>query len=188
MKKQSSIFPILFLTLIACVSIITLALTDDATRDIIRENKLKEIREMLGEQFPEMTSYEYDGDVYTVNKIISIDNDTLNETIGYAFEAKGAGYGGTIEILVTLFSDLETLNGISIINHMETPGLGALIEDEEFIEQFTGIAIEDLELRKKGGGIDAITGATISSTAVVKAIRETTIEKINTLKMENEIE
>jgi Na+-translocating ferredoxin:NAD+ oxidoreductase RnfG subunit len=155
MKKQSSVFPILFLTLIACISIITLALTDDATRDIIRENKLKEIREMLGEQFPEMTSYEYDGDVYTVNKIISIDNETLNETI---------------------------------INHMETPGLGALIEDEEFIGQFTGIAIEDLELRKKGGGIDAITGATISSTAVVKAIRETTIDKINSLKMENEIE
>ena len=152
MKNSNRIIPILFLTIVVCVSVITLALTDDATREIIEENKRAEIKRSLETQFPEMTGYEFDNEieVYTIYKAKEMGNETVNETIGYAFEAKGAGYGGTIEMLVSL-SDLSTLNGISIINHMETPGLGSRVTESSFQEQFKGIAIEDLALRKNNG-------------------------------------
>ena len=118
-------------------------------------------------------SYDYDNkiEVYTIFTTTSIDNETFNETIGYAFEAKGAGYGGTIEMLVTLSSDLETLNGIAIINHMETPGLGAKIEGADFTGKFKDVAIKDLNFKDDGGQIDAITGATVSSRAITNEVR-----------------
>ena len=48
------------------------------------------------------------------------------------------------------------------MEHLETPGLGARIEEEEFLDQFIG----------KPEKIDAITGATISSTAVIDTVEE----------------
>lgn len=185
MIKKSDILPILVLTIVVCASVITLALTDDVTRDKIEQQKLIEIQNSLTLQFPEMKSYFYDEDieVYTIYS----GNDTIPENIiGYSFESSGSGYGGTIDILVSL-SDLETINGISIINHMETPGLGARIVESSFTEQFKGVPISDVKLRKDDGQIDAISGATISSLAVVKAVRETALEKVALLREKDNI-
>ena len=60
MKNVKDIIPVIVLTIVVCVSVITLSLTDDITRDIIAEQKLAEIKNSLKEQFPEMTSFEYD--------------------------------------------------------------------------------------------------------------------------------
>jgi len=180
MIKRNDVLPILVLSVVVCASVITLALTDDVTRDKIEQQKIIEIQNSLSEQFPDMTSYVYDEtiEVYTVYS----SNDTIPENIiGYSFESSGSGYGGTIDILVSL-SDLETINAISIINHMETPGLGARIVESGFTEQFKGVAISDVKLRKDNGQIDAISGATISSLAVVKAVQEAAIEKVALLK------
>jgi len=180
MIKRNDIIPILVLTIVVCASVITLALTDDVTREKIEQQKIIEIQNSLSKQFPDMTSYIYDEDieVYTTYS----GNDTIPENIiGYSFESSGSGYGGTIDILVTL-KDLETINGISIINHMETPGLGARIVESSFTDQFKDIAIEDVKLRKDNGQIDAISGATISSLAVVKAVQKTALEKVDLLK------
>ena len=63
-----------------------------------------------------------------------------------------------------------TLRGISIIRHSETPGLGAKITENEYLDQYIGLDIDDVELKYDGGQIDAITGATISSEAVADAV------------------
>ena len=60
----------------------------------------------------------------------------------------------------------------------ETPGLGSRVAEEPFTSQFAGIAIDDVRL---DGEIDAITGSTISSTAVVEAVRNTALEKVESL-------
>jgi electron transport complex protein RnfG len=67
-----------------------------------------------------------------------------------------------------------TISAISIISHSETPGLGANISRESFWGQFTRCAPAEggPELKKNGGTIDHVTGATISSTAVLQAVRE----------------
>lgn len=176
MKQLKDIVPILVLTIVVCASVVTLALTDDVTRDKIEEQKLIEIQNSLTEQFPDMTSFVYDEDI-EVYTIYTGDDTTSENVIGYSFESSGSGYGGSIDILVSL-KDLETINGISIINHMETPGLGAKIVESSFTEQFKDVAIKDVKLRKDDGQIDAISGATISSIAVVKAVQDTALEKV----------
>lgn len=180
--KYKDVYPIIFLTIVVAGSVITLAVTDSVTRERIEQEKIRAIVETLSEQFPDMTDFVFDEaiEVYTVYA----DETGVDENIiGYAFEAEGSGYGGAIEILVTL-QDLETMNGISIIGHMETPGLGAKIVESSFTDQFSGIAVSDVALRRDDGQIDAISGATISSSAVVKAVYETAVEKIELLKEE----
>lgn len=178
--NKDDIFSILVLTIIVTTSVATLAVTDSVTREKIEEGKRMQIQETLAVQFTDMTDFIFDEKigVYTI-----YNGDTSNEDniIGYAFEALGSGYGGTIEMLVAL-KDFETLNGIAIISHMETPGLGAKITESTFTDQFKNLAVEDIALRSDNGQVDAISGATISSSAVVDAIKKTTAEKIKLLK------
>ncbi|MCK4613448.1 MAG: FMN-binding protein, partial [Thermoplasmata archaeon] len=94
---------------------------------------------------------------------------------------------GPIEILValkntTLEGDDIILRGISIISHSETPGLGEKIVEASFLEQFEGIGVNDVRLTKDDGGIDAISGATISSSAVVEAVYDHAKEKARDIR------
>jgi electron transport complex protein RnfG len=59
---------------------------------------------------------------------------------------------------------------MDVLSHEETPGLGAKIVEDGFQSQFIDIPTESLGLSSAGGSIDAITGATISSQAVVDAL------------------
>jgi electron transport complex protein RnfG len=143
------------------------------TRDkIIAQEQLK-LEQRLQETFPEMSSYEFEDDIYTIY--------SDGEQIGYAFVAVGKGYGGDINILVGL-EDENTVKGITIISQEETPGLGTRIAESPFIDQFLGIDIDDVALSKDGGKVDAITGSTISSAAVVDAVRVTALEKVKQIK------
>ncbi len=83
------------------------------------------------------------------------------------------GFGGKIELIVGISID-GTLNGYKIIEQNETPGLGSKITENKFKNQFYGLDAHNssLGLSKDGGEIDAITGATISSRAVVEAVRK----------------
>lgn len=96
---------------------------------------------------------------------------------GYIFIARGKGYSSTIETMVGIDID-GTITGTKVLFHQETPGLGDKIEeirygeDEPwFTRQFIGKSASDnLAFTKDDGVIDAITGATISSSAVTKSI------------------
>ena len=63
----------------------------------------------------------------------------------------------------------DTLTGIGITTMKETPGLGTRVADPAFTGQFTGKPA-DARLKSQGGDIDAVSGATISSTGVVTAL------------------
>ena len=86
-----------------------------------------------------------------------------------------------ISILVGL-SDETTVKGIKIVSQTETPGLGSRISEPFFTDQFAGVDINDIALSRNGGKIDAITGSTISSSAVVEAVRDTAMEKVKQLE------
>jgi len=88
---------------------------------------------------------------------------------------------GDINILVGL-EDETTVKGIKIVSQEETPGLGTRITEPFFTDQFAGIAIKDIALSRDGGKIDAITSSTISSSAVVDAVRATVMEKVKQLE------
>ena len=92
---------------------------------------------------------------------------------GTAFEASSdQGYGGKITILVGVASD-NTIYGIEVLEQKETPGLGAQITKPSFTDQFQhkNIVKTKWKVKKDGGDINAITGATISPRAVLDALR-----------------
>ena len=164
-KGQGGLYPILFLTVVVLVSVIALTVTNDITEEPIAEGRRQAIMEMLQSLFPEMDDFSYDeeSERYTVTA------DGI--LLGRAFMAQGVGYGGPIDILVGMELD-NALRGVQIVSQKETPGLGAKITKATFLDQFVGQDGETLALTKDGGTIDAITGATISSSAVVEAIKD----------------
>ncbi|WP_371373193.1 electron transport complex subunit RsxG [Thalassotalea aquiviva] len=87
------------------------------------------------------------------------------------------GYNGRIEVLVAINVD-GTVNGVRILNHQETPGLGDKIEirKDDWVYSFEGKTIAGPEdsrwaVKKDGGVFDQFTGATITPRAVVKAVK-----------------
>lgn len=88
-----------------------------------------------------------------------------------------AGYNGPIRMAIGVNRN-GTISGVTILSHRETPGLGAGIDPEysDWLQQFRGQSLKqtdraDWKLAHKGGKFDAISGATISSTAVLDAVR-----------------
>ncbi len=93
--------------------------------------------------------------------------------VGAAFESSSdQGYSGTIRILVGV-TPSNTVQGLEILQQAETPGLGARITEPAFLDQFKEKNIETTKwkVKKDGGDIDAITGATISPRAVLDALQ-----------------
>ena len=81
------------------------------------------------------------------------------------------GYSGDIEFMIGVDGE-GVMQGLMILKHLETPGLGAKIESEDFRGQYRGKSLENPELwevTKDGGTFIPITGATISSRAITRA-------------------
>ena len=167
------VFPIISVTVVVFIAVALLGLTDTVVRDKIEWQKEQKIQRMLYEIFPDMTEHTLEVDIYMIY--------SNGAEIGFAFLAVGKGYGGLIDILVGLENE-TTIKGVTIVSHLESPGLGARITESSFRDQFIGVNIADVALRLKGGEIDAITGASISSGAVVDAIRAAAMEKIKSLE------
>lgn len=91
------------------------------------------------------------------------------------------GFAGSIRILLGV--DMQgVVTGLRILNHRETPGLGDKIESRrsDWVHQFTGRALGDPDvtdwaIRRDGGQFDALTGASVTPRAVIKAMRDTLI-------------
>lgn len=100
----------------------------------------------------------------------------------YIFEFEGRGLWGMITGVVTLKPDLESVENIRIIAQEETPGLGGRIAEEGFLSQFHDKKVSPrlvVALRQKATAdneIDAISGASISSLALVGMINEAVID------------
>ncbi|MFZ3386030.1 MAG: RnfABCDGE type electron transport complex subunit G [Candidatus Hydromicrobium sp.] len=166
-------YPVVFLAIIVIVSVVLLIGVNSLTSDIVESRRVEEITGILENIFPEMSKYELEDEVYIIYED--------GEKAGYAFMASGRGYGGNINILVGLDSGFG-IKGVSILSQTETPGVGNKITESSFTDQFKGLSASDIALKSEGGKIDAITGATISSRAVVNAVKEKMVEILDTLE------
>lgn len=95
------------------------------------------------------------------------------KTIAYVVPAESKGYGGAIKMLAAVGGDGKVID-YKILSHLETPGLGDKATEPKFRKQFNGKSAQDLEVVKvpTDKNIQALTGATITSRAVTKGIRE----------------
>lgn len=170
------------LTLICCGASLALALVYGYTSEpIAYQQKLKKIRAVNAvlpqfEDVPGLSMVDAplcddDAVQQSCRRFYLIRNNSA--VLGTAFEVTAAGYGGPVSIMVGV-AGAKDLSGIAIISHGETPGLGANITRESFLSQFSGLDPDTTtwQLKKKGGDIDQVSGATISSTAVVNAVHE----------------
>ncbi len=141
------------------VSFVNAKTASVATENINRE-KNKAIAEIFDNQPIEAT--EQDG-IYTVS---------LNgKIIGYCLESTSSGFGGDMELMVGYDADAK-LRGVRVISHSETPGLGARVCDneEDALSRYAGKS----GVLTWNKDIDGISGATISSKAVLAGVNQAT--------------
>ncbi|MHC1610057.1 MAG: RnfABCDGE type electron transport complex subunit G [Candidatus Methanospirareceae archaeon] len=150
------------LIIICIISGAALTASYDLTKGRIEMVEQERINESLSIIFPGASFTETDG--YYIAEV-------GGEEIGYAFIAEGKGYSGSIKTMVGMYKN-GTIRRIHVITQSETPGLGTRIAEPDFTDQFSGKRVEEIRLRRDGGVIDAITGATISSRAITDIVRE----------------
>ena len=103
-----------------------------------------------------------------------------DEPVAAAFVVSARdGYAGPIRLLIGIeYSGV--LSGVRVIAHRETPGLGDQIESSksDWLLQFPGASLDSppraqWAIRRDGGAFDALSGASITPRAVIKAVKET---------------
>ena len=170
MKKK---FPAwLVLTVICVIASALLATTNLMTKDVIAENTKQGKLATLAKLLPDAHSFETLQNPEDSTSGVSIGKDEDGQIMGYVYSAVAKGYGGEVETTVAILPD-GTIQGISVggANFSETAGLGARAKEPEFQAQFTGKKTP-VELTKNGGEIDALSGATITSRAVIKGVND----------------
>jgi len=175
---------LLVLTVIGAVSGGILAGVFHVADPLIQANREKELKEAIFVVLPEAKDYKIlEKGIDKAKVIVYQGLDADGRPVGLAFIADGGGFQGNIRIMVGLSVDYLKLKGIKVLEQNETPGLGNRIKEPAFEGQFKGLEIkpkvEYIKYRKpeKPNQIQAITGATISSDAVVKNINNA-VEKV----------
>ena len=99
-----------------------------------------------------------------------------SECVGWSFEAAGSGFADKIKLVVALDKNFEKIAGFDVLASNETPGFGDQIKYDYYRDQFKGAPAGELKLvtvgerNKIDSEIVAISGATISSEAVVEIV------------------
>ncbi|WP_019229531.1 FMN-binding protein [Sedimentibacter sp. B4] len=190
MKNQKSFFyPIIFMTVVTAFFVFILSAFSQATKDTIAFNNESELRykilyifdilpESKNPKDIEKVFNEHVEERFTGGKNIYVLMDGEKE-ISYAVPVEGPGLWGTISGYVGLNEDYSKITGIDFVKQSETPGLGGRISEESYKEQFREIDISDSQDGKfivsspqSGSNVDAIAGATQTSSAVEKLINE----------------
>ncbi len=188
-SSPSSLRLVLTLAIAGLVSGIAIIGIYESTLPTITENKARELREAVFKVLPGVSQMQ--ALVYRDGELIVVDAPDKNEPVvyggydergkfvGYAMPARGPGFQDTIAILYGYKPGEKIVVGMEVLESRETPGLGDKIyKDAEFVAGFSALSVEpEIFAVKKGtksqpNEIDAITGATISSKAVVRIINE----------------
>ncbi len=175
MKKLPSTLPnmLCVLTLISVIAAGALAYVNKITAGPIEENKARTLAEginsVLGvaDAQVQQTSEAEDANgnpviIYTTDKGVAVQAIDPN------------GFGGKLSVLVG-FAEEGTIKGYTVLDHAETPGLGAKAgfwfqkgEKGDIIGKNPGE--KELTVSKDGGDVDAITASTITSRAFLRAV------------------
>ena len=163
---------VIVLTAIALISggVLGLAYTKTSPKiqrnlELAKENALKKV-------VANVHSYETrDVDRYTT---VFIAKDEAGHVVGYGVLIQGSGFQGPIKLMVGFDTTGTKLTGLEVIENVETPGLGNRITEDWFKKQFQGrippIQVVKGKKPENEHEIQAITGATISSRAVVRIV------------------
>jgi len=188
--SPSSLRLVLTLAIAGLISGIAIIGIYESTLPTITANKARELREAVFKVLPGVSRMQAlvhrDGELIVVEMpdkdepVIYGGYDDQGDFVGYAIPAAGPGFQDTIAILYGYEPRKKLVVGMEVLESRETPGLGDKIyKDAVFVGGFSALSVEPQIVAVKKGTksspneIDAITGATISSKAVVRIINET---------------
>ncbi|HIJ34682.1 MAG TPA: FMN-binding protein, partial [Gammaproteobacteria bacterium] len=177
------------LAIAGLISGVAIVAVYEATLPTITHNKAEELKAAVFKVLPEVTEmrkYQYENNSLRFRTEEGSDDQTLyggysqqGAFVGYAIPSAGPGFQDTIGILYGYIPEQRKVVGMEILESRETPGLGDKIyKDLYFVSNFENLSIDpEIMVVKKGlrdepHEVDAITGATISSKAVVRIINE----------------
>ncbi|RJO63425.1 MAG: FMN-binding protein [Candidatus Omnitrophota bacterium] len=163
----------LILFLICVTSAGALALINKITKPVIEARAEENLKSSLKEIIPEALRFETMGPGSETIYYKAYGKD--NEFLGAAFVVQAKGYSSVIETLAGIRRD-GTIIAVKILSQNETPGLGSRVTQESFTAQFADKNAAAFE------GVEAITGATISSGAVIQAVKQKSQEVLALLK------
>lgn len=168
-KKGLKYFLRITLTLLAIAGVMAFALAavNAATEERIEQNNIDEMNAVISKIFGEGIESE-ELDFAPADPVDAVYSITQNgEFQGWAVKCSPMGFKADIDMIVGVLPD-GTCKAVRIISLSETPGLGAKVEEEAFLDQFGG-ASGNLEVKKN---ITEVAGATISSRAVTEAVNK----------------
>ena len=157
-----------------------LAVTNAAWRPRIIQNEIDKFNNLAGAMLTEATNFELvetiqvdTGKGRMVETEIKKGVNADGQCLGWAFVCQGSGFADKIRLVLTVDKDFEKLGGYGVLSSNETPGFGDKIKNTYYRSQFAAAPAIELTISKIGDDkiidaeIVAISGATVSSEAVV---------------------
>lgn len=189
MKNKSLAYPIIFMTLLTVITVFILAFLNQTTMAKVEENQNLELRRKILYVFDmyeeEKTSDDEVNKLFEDHVVESDWNDAKLYTLmdgssekAYAVPFSGPGLWGSITGYIGVDADMNEVTGVEFISQNETPGLGGRISEAPYKEQYRNVDISNatdkyiINRPAPGGNIDAIAGATQTSTFVQNMINE----------------
>lgn len=194
---NASMRMIVVLSTIAMISGFLVVLVSQLTAPMIAENKRLAIEKALVKIIPNSVVYKkfvlHDGvlslpDSVSGGEYFYAGYDANDKLLGIASNASAQGYADMIYLIYSYEAECECIRGFQVLKMAETPGLGdKIIKDKIFQDNFNaldarldieGKALKNNIVTVKHGSkkhewqIDAISGATVSSKAVGKALNQ----------------
>lgn len=155
------------LMVFALAAALLLAVVNALTADKIAENTREKInaarREVIGEYDFADAGADVTGMDYVTGVYLAMDGENC---AGYVYELESRGYGGTVYLCAGISPD-GIVTGVKVSAHVETKGLGTDAE-KKFMGSFVGMEAA----AGNAMGVDAMSGATVSSNAVRNAVDE----------------
>ncbi len=171
---QDILKPVTVLLVICIVISASLALTNSVTNQKIASLAEKTQKETMSQL---IKADSFNKKVYNQNKGDSFEYFEAvkqDKACGYIFVTSQKGYGGEISVMTAVNTKGKVTRVAILSADEETPGLGQNVKTEGFLSQFKN-KLKNIELVKNNADsqnnqINAVTGATISSKAVTKAV------------------
>ena len=197
-NKPTALKNILVLFVVALVSVSLLAVLNQVTKGKIEAAETQARNEIYQSVYADAAGFEVLEDAtaphssyapkdesIVINSVLEA-QDESKQGLGYVFDVTSKnGYGGDVQIAVGITNEGE-ITAFKVISASETPGLGAKSMEDEYASQFSGLsALKEIGFSKTGANrdnneIDAISGATITTTATTNAVNAA-IDMFNTV-------
>ena len=149
----------------------------------IEQNEIDKLNRLMSNLLPRAEHFELEAEIEVESargkKVKSNVYKALSDEdkcLGWVFNYQGPGFADKIELVVAVDENFQKIAGFDCLSSNETPGFGDRIKQSNWRSQFDGVPAEKLELVKTGevnkidSEIVAISGATVSSEAVVEII------------------